>query len=147
MLSNLSNNNSGNATKSVVEKRKYEEIQDEIEQLQSDIACNSAAIACNSSSIDALATRVSAVECNSTFDTISTNTIAPKSSEYIVIQAPVATTDVYACNIHVEDDVETTFASLNQTAQKAASALSCAQDTARVADELLQSLLQKLIAI
>ena len=83
MLSNLSNNNAGNQTKSVVEKKKYEEIETRLDEMQTEIDANSSAIADNASDIETLDGRVDAVENNSTFPTLNTDTINPVTGNKI----------------------------------------------------------------
>ena len=83
MLSNLSNNNAGNQTKSVVERKHYEQIESRLDELQGEIDTNSSAIAQNASNIETLDDRIGAVEDNSTFPTLNTDTLNPATGDKI----------------------------------------------------------------
>ena len=83
MLSNLSNNNSGNATKSVVEKKKYEDIEKRIDEMQEEIDATAADVSVNSQAISNLNDRVDAVEDNSTFPELNTDTINPATGNKV----------------------------------------------------------------
>ena len=83
MLSNLSNNNSGNATKSVVEKKHYEDIEKRLDELQDEIEMTEEGVSTNSQAIASLDGRVAAVEDNSTFPELNTDTINPATGNKI----------------------------------------------------------------
>lgn len=87
MLSNLSNNNSGNATKSVVERKHYEEIEDRLNELQDEIDSNTELINQNAQDISGLDERIDAVEDNSTFPTLNTDVINPATGDKIDVSS------------------------------------------------------------
>lgn len=83
MISSLSNNNAGNTTKSVVEKKKYEDIEKRIDEMQEEIDATAADVSVNSQAISNLNDRVDAVEDNSTFPELNTDTINPATGNKI----------------------------------------------------------------
>ncbi len=85
MLSNLSNNNSGNATKSVVEKKHYEDIEKRLDELQDEIDSNTESINQNAQDISGLDDRVGAVEDNSTFPNLNTDVINPATGDKVEV--------------------------------------------------------------
>lgn len=98
MLSNLSNNNSGNKTKSVVEKKHYEEIENRLDEMQTEIDANSSAIAQNASDIETLDDRIDAVEENSTFESINTDTIYPATGQTVTLDGDALVTGTLAAH-------------------------------------------------
>lgn len=135
MLSNLSNNNSGNATKSVVEKKHYEDIEKRLDELQDEIDSNTESIDQNAQDISGLDDRIGAVEDNSTFPTLNTDTINPATGDKIDVTG----------NVDVEGEVEansvkTNSLSVNGTSfetvkDNAAQAKSIAENAKNKADE------------
>ena len=103
MLSNLSNNNNGNKTKSVVEKKHYEEIENRLDEMQTEIDANSSAITQNASDIETLDDRIDAVEENSTFESINTDTIYPATGQTVTVDGDELVTGTLAAH-----DINTT---------------------------------------
>ena len=85
MITTLSNNNSGNQTKSVVEKKKYEDIEKRIDEMQEEIDATAEDVSVNSQAISNLNDRVDAVEDNSTFPELNTDTINPVTGNKVEV--------------------------------------------------------------
>lgn len=158
MLSNLSNNNNGNKTKSVVEKKHYEEIENRLDEMQTEIDANSSAIAQNASDIETLDDRIDAVEDNSTFESINTDTIYPATGETVTVDGDelvtgtlaahdINTTELTVDGVSFDDVVDNSVQALtnsraaNYTANQASSK---ANDVDRKVDNLISSMANEL---
>ena len=104
MLNNLSNNNSGNATKSVVERKHYEDIEKRLDEMQDEIEMTEQGVSTNSQAIASLDGRVDAVENNSTFPTLNTDTINPATGDKIDVTG----------NVDVDGEIEAESANFGE---------------------------------
>lgn len=124
MLSNVSNTNSGNKTKSVVEKKHYEEIENRLDEMQTEIDANSSAIAQNASDIETLDDRIDAVEDNSTFESISTDTIYPATGQTVIVDGDALVTGTLGAHDINTTELTVDGVSFTDVASEAVTALS-----------------------
>ena len=135
MLSNLSNNNAGNATKSVVEKKKYEDIEKRIDEMQEEIDATAADVSVNSQAISNLNDRVDAVEDNSTFPELNTDTINPATGSKVEITSDLDVDGEVEANSVKTNSLSVNGTSFTTVKDDAAQAKSTAENAKNKADE------------
>ena len=136
MLSNLSNNNAGNATKSVVEKKHYEAIESRLDEMQTEIDANSSAIADNASDIETLDGRVGAVENNSTFPELNTDTINPATGDKVEITSDLDVDGEVEANSVKTNSLSVNGTSFETVKDNAAQAKTTAENAKNKAEQL-----------
>ena len=135
MLSNLSNNNAGNATKSVVEKKHYEDIEKRIDEMQEEIDATAADVSVNSQAISNLKDRVDAVEDNSTFPELNTDTINPVTGNKIDVTSDFDVDGEVEANSIKTNSLSVNGTSFTTVKDDAAQAKSTAEIAENKADE------------
>ena len=135
MLSNLSNNNAGNSTKSVVEKKKYEDIEKRIDEMQEDIDATAEDVSVNSQAISNLNDRVDAVEDNSTFPELNTDTINPATGDKVEITSDLDVDGEIEANSVKTNSLSVNGTNFTTVKDDAAQAKSTAENAKNKADE------------
>lgn len=147
MLSNLSNNNSGNTTKSIVEKKKYEDIEKRIDEMQEEIYATAADVSANSQAISNLNDRVDAVEDNSTFPELNTDTINPATGDKVEITSDFDVDGEIEANSVKTNSLSvngTNFTTVKDDAAQAKSTAESAKDKADEAYDLADAVADEL---
>lgn len=155
MLGNLANSNAQDSVKAaetVQEKKKYNELQEEIDALDSRVSDNTTAIDNLESDVSDLDDRVSAVEDNKTFDEVNTDRINPITGTAVEIPN-IDSDNIDAVNIStstltvngtdfddVRQDAATAKANADSAVQTADTALSSAETAQEMVNDLERSI-------